>query len=289
METTGEETKGEGIRWNICVDGSDICLSAFNTVFKNLRKGDDYTLVTHVSNDSKTYLDMKFKPDFIKADFESYMIGVPQKKWELVFHRKDSSLTTQEQIVDLAQTYRSDMLVLGYHGRKGPKEDPTLLGSNVDLMAQNPVCPLLVIKREENRAEKEGKAFRFVVCVDGRTKSYKALDVTAKMMNKEVDELIILTVKRSVIDIDKVKERTDEILEETGVQNHKFELLEREYEEKYYEALIDYINVDDTPYVDFVVLANRGVENKLHSKDKFLGKVAKEVLFQSKANVALIA
>ena len=48
-------------------------------------------------------------------------------------------MTTQEQIVQLAEEYRTDVLVLGYHGRKGLKEDPTLLGSNADLMAQNPV------------------------------------------------------------------------------------------------------------------------------------------------------
>eukprot|EP00344_Euplotes_crassus_P004962 CAMPEP_0196996028 /NCGR_PEP_ID=MMETSP1380-20130617/2017_1 /TAXON_ID=5936 /ORGANISM="Euplotes crassus, Strain CT5" /LENGTH=289 /DNA_ID=CAMNT_0042411875 /DNA_START=13 /DNA_END=882 /DNA_ORIENTATION=+ len=288
MESTSEESKSTDIRWNICVDGSDICVSAFNTVFKNLRKSDDYTIITHVSNDSKTYLDMKYKPDIIKQDYESWMIGLHSSKWELVFHKKESGLTTQEQIVELSENYRSDILVLGYHGRKGAKEDPTLLGSNVDLMAQNPVCPLLVIKREENREDKENKGFRFVVCIDGRTKSYKALNTVTQVMDKEKDEVIVLTVSREVIDTEAVKERTSGFLDEAGVKNHHCELLEREFDERYFEALIDYINVDDTPYVDFVVLANRGIENKHYSKDKYLGKVAKEVLFQSKANVLLV-
>ena len=82
---------------------------------------------------------MKFKPDYIKNEYESHCIGVHQSKWELVFQRKESKMTTQEQIVQLAEEYRTDVLVLGYHGRKGLKEDPTLLGSNADLMAQNPV------------------------------------------------------------------------------------------------------------------------------------------------------
>eukprot|EP00344_Euplotes_crassus_P010409 CAMPEP_0197008506 /NCGR_PEP_ID=MMETSP1380-20130617/45570_1 /TAXON_ID=5936 /ORGANISM="Euplotes crassus, Strain CT5" /LENGTH=232 /DNA_ID=CAMNT_0042429133 /DNA_START=172 /DNA_END=870 /DNA_ORIENTATION=+ len=232
---------------------------------------------------------MKFKPDIIKQDYESWMIGVHSSHWELVFHHKESGLTTQEQIVELADSYKSDILVLGYHGRKGVKEDPTLLGSNVDLIAHNPVCPLLVIKREENRAEKETKGFRFVVCIDGRAKSYKALDTIAHIVDKEKDEVIVLTVARVVIDTDAVKERTSTFLDEAGIKNHHFELLEREMNERYYEALIDYINIDDTPYVDFVVLANRGVSHKHHTGDKYLGKVSKKVLLHSKANVLLVA
>lgn len=289
MEAHSEEQEDKGIRWNICVDGSDICVSAFNTVFKNLRKGNDYTIITHVSCDSKKYLDMKFKPDIIRQDYESWMIGLHSSHWEMVFHRKESGLSTQEQIVELAESYKSDILVLGYHGRKGVKEDPTLLGSNVDLMAHNPVCPLLVIKREEDRVDKDTKGFRFVVCIDGRTKSYKALDTISQIVDKEKDEVVVLTVARVVIDTEAVKERTSNFLDEAGVKNHHFELLERDMDERYYEALIDYINVDDTPYVDFVVMANRGVNQKHQSKDKYLGKVSKQVLFHSKANVLLVA
>ena len=48
MEPSGEEAKAEGIRWNICVDGSQINWESFNTVFDNLRKENDYTIITHV-------------------------------------------------------------------------------------------------------------------------------------------------------------------------------------------------------------------------------------------------
>lgn len=287
MESSAEESKEQTLRWNICVDGSDICLTAFNTVFHNLIKSTDYTIVTHVSDDSKTYLDMKFKPDIIKQDYESLLIGTHSSKWEVVVQRRETHNTTQEQISELAELYKTGILVLGYHGRKGPKEDPTLLGSNVDLIAKKPICPLLVIKREENRKDKDG-AFRFVVCVDGRPKSYTALDSTIKIMDKDKDEVIVLTAHRSVIDKEEVQAKAAEILDAAGVKNHKFELLEEDYAEKYQDALVDYINVDDTPYADFVVLANRGVVDKHNSKDKFLGKVAKKVLFESKANVLLV-
>mmetsp|Transcript_27218 Transcript_27218/g.24107 ORF Transcript_27218/g.24107 Transcript_27218/m.24107 type:complete len:291 (-) Transcript_27218:38-910(-) len=289
MEPSTEETKSTGTRWNICVDGSAINWSSFYTVFNNLRKSDDYTIVSHVHCDTKTYLDMKFKPDNIKQDYEAKMIGVHQSKWELVWRRKDSKRSTQEIITNLAEEYRTDVLVLGYHGRKGPKEDPTLLGSNVDLIAKEPICPLLVIKNEELRKDKEGNGYRFVVCMDGREKSYKSLDTTIKLMDKENDEVIILTVTRSMIDCDKIESNTNDILEEAEVKHHKFELLERDHDEKYFEALVDYINIDDTPYIDFVVLANRGVYHKaVIGKDKYLGKVAKQILLNSKANVLLV-
>ena len=108
-------------------------------------------------------------------------------------------------------------------------------------------------------------------------------------MDREVDELIILTVPRSMMDIEKIEKASGDILEQGNVKNHKFELLEKEYGEKFYEALIDYINIDDTPYIDFVVIANRGCYDKHHSsKDRYLGKVSKQVLMHSKANVLLV-
>lgn len=232
---------------------------------------------------------MKFKPDNIKQDYEAHMIGTHSSKWELVFQRGDKHKTTKENIVSIAEEYRTDILVLGYHGRKGPKSDPTLLGSNVDEIAHNPVCPILVVKREENRKDKEDKAYRFVVCMDGRTKSYHALDTVLNIMDKDVDHLVILTVTRSHIDHEKIDSHTAEICEQAGVKNRTFELVQKDYGEQYAEAIVDYINIDDTQYVDFVAIANRGAEHThVAGHDKYLGKRSKEVLFKSKANVLLV-
>ena len=285
-----EDEESKGIRWCISVDGSDMCWESFHTVFSNLRKGDDYTIVSHVYDDKKDYLDYKFKPDNIKKDYEAQMIGVHSSHWVQVWQHREPKLTTKQHMVAIAEEYRSNILVLGYHGRKGPKEDPTLLGSNVDAIASDPVCPILVIKRKEERSAKENGAFRFLCCMDDREKAKEALRTIISIMDTEKDELIILHVKKSTIDHEKIQESSTAICEELGVKNHKFELHEKEFTENAGEAISDYINIDDTPYIDFVAVANRGVPNHMMStKDKHLGKVAKQVLVTSKANVLLVA
>lgn len=139
MDSGKEEESKAGIRWCISVDGSDICEDAFATVFHNLRKPEDYTIVSHVYSDSKDYLSYKYKPKNIKQDYDAQLSGTHTSKWALVFQPIEDKKTTKEQMVSIAEDYRADVLVLGYHGRKGVKEDPTLLGSNAEKIASDPI------------------------------------------------------------------------------------------------------------------------------------------------------
>ena len=43
----------------------------------------------------------------------------------------DTSLTTKEHIGGIIKRDQSNIMVVGMHGRKGPKVDPTILGSAV--------------------------------------------------------------------------------------------------------------------------------------------------------------
>ena len=185
-----EET-GSGIKWNIAVDGSEMSEDAFSIVFNDLKKSDDYIYVSHVFTNSKDYLSYKFKPDIIKQNYEAKLIGTHSSKWSLVWEHREKDHRTKEHIMKIADHTKSDVLVLGYHGRKGPKEDPTLLGSAVEYMAHNPVCPALIIKSKEERKSKENGAFRWLVCSDGSEKSYTALRETIQLMDKEKDLSLI--------------------------------------------------------------------------------------------------
>lgn len=48
------------------------------------------------------------------------------------------------------------MCVVGFHGRKGPKADPTVMGTAVQYMATNTTQPILILKRPKRRSEKPG-------------------------------------------------------------------------------------------------------------------------------------
>lgn len=45
--------------------------------------------------------------------------------------------------------------------------DPEIMGSAVEYLARNPVCPVLIVKKLEARADKENGAYRWFVCLDG--------------------------------------------------------------------------------------------------------------------------
>jgi nucleotide-binding universal stress UspA family protein len=51
----------------------------------------------------------------------------------------------------MANIHHADILVTGYHGRKGPKEDPTVMGSNVNHLSINATKPVLIIKDPHTR------------------------------------------------------------------------------------------------------------------------------------------
>jgi hypothetical protein len=67
------------------------------------------------------------------------------------------------------------------------------MGSAVHFLAQNPVCPVLIVKNEITRKMKP--SFTWLVCTDGSDKSFKAFEQALKLINKDVDKVIGLFVK----------------------------------------------------------------------------------------------
>lgn len=61
----------------------------------------------------------------------------------------------------------ADICVVGYHGRKGLKADPTVMGSAVQFMSIGAKAPVFILKDPIERKDKEGGVFRFGICVDG--------------------------------------------------------------------------------------------------------------------------
>ena len=57
--------------------------------------------------------------------------------------------------------------VVGYHGRKGPKLDPTVMGTAVQYMGTNTAVPIFILKDPIQRKDKPDQAFRFTACCDG--------------------------------------------------------------------------------------------------------------------------
>ena len=82
--------------------------------------------------------------------------------------------TAKELLNQIAFENKVDLAVVGYHGRKGPKEDPTVMGTAVQYMAVHAQAPVLILKDPIGRDKKIGGQYVFGCCVDGSSKSLKA-------------------------------------------------------------------------------------------------------------------
>jgi len=69
------------------------------------------------------------------------------------------------------------MMVTGYNGVKGPKDDPSIAGSAISYLALNSALPVFVIKDPRRREAKSDNLFRYAVCYDGSPQAQKALEL----------------------------------------------------------------------------------------------------------------
>jgi hypothetical protein len=85
-------------------------------------------------------------------------------------------------------------MVIGGHGRKGPKKDETVLGTAIQFLAVDFRFPCMIIKDRVSRKERPDKCINYGVCFDGSEKAIKTLCTVLSIMSKE-DKLITLTIK----------------------------------------------------------------------------------------------
>ena len=78
--------------------------------------------------------DMPFnlKPEYIHDSYESTLLGtLPNSRYRLIWEHADPKSTTKKFIIGMCKREEIDILVVGYHGVKGPKKDATIMGSAV--------------------------------------------------------------------------------------------------------------------------------------------------------------
>ena len=116
----------------VCTDGSDASKLAINFVKDGLfREDKDHFEIAHAwSKDKEEYLKFNMKRDFINqmcnADF--LYLG---KKFHYTEEEIKDEKTAKEVLTEIIADRKADMNVVGFHGRKGPKGDPTVMGTAV--------------------------------------------------------------------------------------------------------------------------------------------------------------
>lgn len=199
------------VKYMVCHDGSDASQHALITVKESLLRDHDELVVAHAWNEAKEeYLAYNFKRSYIRqqniADF-TYL----GKRFEYLEEQVVGELTTKDVLNGMAKKVHADVAVVGYHGRKGPKEDPTLMGSAVQYLSTRSEAPVMIIKDPKTR--KDRGAFVFAVCVDGSIASLNCLDLLIKFRHSD-DKVYVIICEQQNIDASKVKTVVFEKLEE---------------------------------------------------------------------------
>ena len=112
-----------------------------------MNEATDKIVVSHCWSATKNeYLPMDMKNDFIRdrADTECIALG---DRWlfdsmEMV----DGGKTAKELLNEAAQRNKAHVCIVGYHGRKGPKKDPTVMGTAVQYMGVHATVPVFILK-----------------------------------------------------------------------------------------------------------------------------------------------
>jgi len=160
----------------------------------------------------------------------------------------------------LAENNNTDIIVTGMNGRKGPKADHTIIGTTIEYLQKEAICPIVIVKDMIARASKKDKKYRFGVCYDTSAKSRVALKTVLNMMSPE-DDVTIITIKESDIQLSNVESQVNSICGMYNVSHHKIEILERESSYvSNFEVLKKYLihESDEHNYIDFVACGNSG-------------------------------
>lgn len=265
----------------VCHDGSAASKEALEAVYHGLLRDADKLSVAHVMCEEKEkYLSYDLKENYIKSQTEALCASLGER---FKYHSKALDTaeheTAKHALGVLATEYHATIQVVGFHGRKGPKADPTVMGSAVQFLSIEAVAPILIIKDPHNRKDRPN-GFRFCACVDGSEKSLKALKMICDVKSPG-DKITVIICEQANLDTGKVCDIVAYNLEESGcLEDAIVEVLSSEDGKSAATIIREYLlaAADRDHYVDYIMLGNQGADFSKNDKDKYLGSVANEII-----------
>ena len=117
-------------------------------------------------------------------------------KCEFVLHRKDpeSALSTRAVLCNWVNKRTPvGFLAVGMVGRKGPKDDPKVLGSAADYSLRQAACTCVIVKEKPRNPHTEEPAV-FLVAYDGSARAKAALAFATERRRAGTDRCLVLHV-----------------------------------------------------------------------------------------------
>ena len=173
-------------------------------------------------------------------------------------------------------------------------------------MANNPICPLLIIKDKLSlRSKKANGKLRFAVCTDGSEKSLQTIRfLTRFLVLGRGDEIVAICVEHANVDAAAAKQTFKQTIAEYQVILMKYNTCQipegltrfvtlriENVMDTVDKTIVDFLmaSASDDNYIDFVAVGNNGADFSNHSDAKYLGSVARGVITKCNLNVIFFA
>mmetsp|Transcript_13801 Transcript_13801/g.22987 ORF Transcript_13801/g.22987 Transcript_13801/m.22987 type:complete len:242 (-) Transcript_13801:149-874(-) len=208
-----------------------------------------------------------WRPKALHSKYEIELLGrLPSRLYSLVFEDRKGAPVVEmlKKAVDQKASETPlpgwpDIVVMGHHGRKGPKSQATTLGSTTDNALRFLKYPCLVVKNLIPTGPRT-----YIMAVNVNNVSKRGLDTLLTMVNPKDKLTLIHFAHSSELNLpDKVrmKEYYEKELEESGPLQSKFEFVEYAGGVPITQAVVNYVNLEETE-VDVFAIAPRATRDR---------------------------
>jgi len=145
----------------------------------------------------------------------------------------------------------------------------------------------MIIRRRVIRKEKPSRGYDFLVLYDGSEESKKALTECLRLVDIEKDTVDCVTFD-SLNTMENHRPNIENLFKEAKLSHCSYKVISI-MNENTREAIEKYLNNEDTPDYDFVVLGSEGEGKKKKTQVNHLGTVAEKVILIGRTNLILTA
>lgn len=245
----------------VAVDGSNESLKAFNAasvIFDNAASA--YLRVIHVcSMDKDKVIPFEMRGESVSQFYLNKLTRFPSKNAKFILHHKSAEIETRTALMEALSKSdkldgKTDILFVGIVGRKGIKEEPTLLGKTADYSLRSARTSSCIVRTGDVKYDNRDTPLVFVVGLDGSTRSHQAL-LQAQVMAGKNDKIYALHIDD--------KNSAAAIANGSTVDNNELKKFDDDNIVSKYKAYCSEMNANNGPNV---VNVHGGINSSLPAK-----------------------
>jgi hypothetical protein len=268
----------------VCVDGSEVSYMALDAMLA-LRRKYDVLVAYHAYDSEHPRTENEFRPNSISLMCETKLVSSIRKEHFMVFlderHGQSFMTTLQGSLSHHQASFLKQKLddeyphfvVFGATGRKGVKENPTMLGSNVVHALNELRYPCIIIKKPVPLMHR-----KFIYAVNNSEQSKKGLDILLTIVGPR-DSLELVHMYDADSDdayVQPLKKYFDDELFRYGPVDSKITIFRKDHGKIFTTCICEYVE-ERVP--DFFAIAPRAKQG--------ISSVSNHVVNHITANIVL--